>query len=126
MTQDRKIVFKFDEVVIDAKDARTLASFYEKLLGWERVVDEPYFVRLNNPDGGATLGFQSEETYVPPVWPDEAGKPAKMEHVDFQVSDLQAAVELAESLGAKKAEAQFIDGIVVMIDPSGHPFCLIP
>ena len=27
--------------VLDAPDARALAAFYERLLGWERVADEP-------------------------------------------------------------------------------------
>ena len=46
-------------------------------------------------------------------------------HFDFQVPDLQAAVEYAQSLGAIKATAQFGGSeFVTMIDPAGHPFCL--
>ncbi|MCI0441488.1 MAG: VOC family protein, partial [Chloroflexi bacterium] len=44
--------------VLDAPDARALASFYERLLGWTRVADEPNWVMLRPPSGGTGLSFQ--------------------------------------------------------------------
>lgn len=49
-----------------------------------------------------------------------------MAHLDIMVGNLDQAVEIAESLGAKKADAQFVPGMTTMKDPAGHPFCLIP
>lgn len=45
-------------------------------------------------------------------------------HLDFQVSDLDAAVEHAVALGATLADHQPQDGMRVLADPAGHPFCL--
>jgi hypothetical protein len=47
-----------------------------------------------------------------------------MMHLDFQVGDLESAVEEARALGARDADAQFQPNAHVMIDPAGHPFCL--
>ena len=45
-------------------------------------------------------------------------------HLDFEVSDLPAAVADAVELGAVEAEYQPQDDVRVMLDPAGHPFCL--
>lgn len=50
-------------VVLDAPDARELADFYRRLLGWELGQDEPEWVTLVSPDGGAGLSFQSDAGY---------------------------------------------------------------
>ena len=48
-----------------------------------------------------------------------------MEHLDFAVDDLPAAVARAVSLGARVADEQFTQDWTVMLDPEGHPFCLL-
>jgi hypothetical protein len=48
-----------------------------------------------------------------------------MMHLDFQVGDLDAAVADAVALGATVAEAQPQASVRVLIDPAGHPFCLV-
>jgi catechol 2,3-dioxygenase-like lactoylglutathione lyase family enzyme len=45
-------------------------------------------------------------------------------HLDLLVDDLDAAVGRAVSLGAGRAEHQPAEGVVVLRDPDGHPFCL--
>ena len=47
-----------------------------------------------------------------------------MMHLDISVSDLGEAAAMAEGLGASLAPWQPQDGVRVMIDPAGHPFCL--
>jgi hypothetical protein len=65
------------------------------------------------------------EDYIPPIWPEEKDKQQKQMHFDFQVPDVESAVEYAISLGATKAGLQFGGSeFVTMIDPSEHPFCL--
>src|ERR1700761_2005663 len=54
---------------LDAPDARELAGFYRRLLGWEVAEDEPGWVTLRAAGGGAGLSFQTEAAYVRPVWP---------------------------------------------------------
>ncbi len=47
-----------------------------------------------------------------------------MIHLDIGVDDLDAGVAWALGAGATVAEHQPQDGVRVMIDPAGHPFCL--
>ncbi|MEU5528647.1 VOC family protein [Micromonospora chersina] len=110
--------------VLDASDARELAGFYERLLGWSRDEDEPDWVVLAAADGGAGLAFQTEPAYVPPVWPAGPGDPQMMAHLDIKVDDLDAASAYAVSVGATVADFQPQDDVRVHLDPAGHPFCL--
>lgn len=109
---------------LDAPDARVLASFYEKLLGWERVTDKPHYVGLRSPAGGARLCFQTEPNYVAPVWPSAPGSPLMMSHLEIGVDDLDAAQAWAIDAGATLADYQPQEHVRVMLDPAGHPFCL--
>lgn len=110
-------------IMVDCNDEQGLCDFYQKLLGWEK---NKMFGRpsLSNKAGIVFL-FIEEEDYIPPIWPEEEGKQHKQMHFDFQVSNVAAAVEYAQSLGAIKATSQFGGNRwVTMIDPAGHPFCL--
>lgn len=112
--------------VLGAPDPRALADFYERLLGWTRVTDEPVWVMLRPPSGGTGLSFQHEPEYVPPVWPPASGEQQMMVHLDIAVEDLDAGVAWAEAAGARLAEFQPQEHVRVMLDPAGHPFCLFP
>jgi hypothetical protein len=70
------------------------------------------------------LVFQQAGGYVPPVWPPLEAAQRPMLHLDFQVGDLEEAVEEALSLGATLATSQRQRNVRVLIDPVGHPFCL--
>ncbi|WP_200213230.1 VOC family protein [Micromonospora coerulea] len=109
---------------LDAPDARELAAFYERLLGWTREEDEPDWVTLRAPGGGAGLAFQTERAYVRPVWPARPGDPPMMAHLDIRVDDLDAASTHAVAAGATVADFQPQDDVRVHLDPAGHPFCL--
>ena len=111
-------------VVLDSPDARALAGFYRRLLGWDVKEDEPDWVMLRSPDGGAGLSFQTESAYTRPVWPAGPGDPQMMVHLDIEVDDLDAAAAWASSVGAVLAEYQPQDDVRVYLDPAGHPFCL--
>ena len=51
-------------IVLDAPDASDLAAFYQWLLpGWTVAQDDPDWVRLSPPGGGAGLSFQSERAF---------------------------------------------------------------
>jgi catechol 2,3-dioxygenase-like lactoylglutathione lyase family enzyme len=111
-------------VVLGAPDARELAAFYERLLGWPRKADEPGWVQLANPDGGTGLSFQTEAGYVRPVWPHGPGDQQMMIHLDIKVDDLAAACAHAAACGAELAGFQPQADVRVHLDPAGHPFCL--
>ena len=111
-------------VVLDSPDARALAAFYRRLLGWAVEQDEPDWVKLRSPEGGAGLSFQTEEAYVRPTWPAGPGDQQMMLHLDIEVDDLGAAGSHAVAQGATLAEFQPQDDVRVYLDPAGHPFCL--
>lgn len=73
--------FTVTGVVLDSPDARELAGFYRRLLGWQTAADEPDSVTLRSPDGGAGLSFQTEDRYVRPVWPAGPGDQQMMVHL---------------------------------------------
>ena len=62
---------RLSTVVLDARDAHELAGFYVQLLGYEVRAEEPHWVLIGPPGGGAgtALAFETEPGYVPPVWP---------------------------------------------------------
>jgi catechol 2,3-dioxygenase-like lactoylglutathione lyase family enzyme len=112
-------------VVIDAADARALADFYVRLLGWRVDKDEDgAFVTVAPPTGVAYLAVQRSPEYVPPVWPPVDRRQQMMMHLDVEVADLDAAVADASRMGARLADVQPQDDVRVMLDPAGHPFCL--
>ena len=110
--------------VLDSPDARMLADFYRRLLGWTVVKDEPGWVQLRPPGGGSGLSFQTEAAYAKPTWPTRPGDQQMMLHLDIEVDDLDAAGAHAVAAGATLAEYQPQDDVRVYLDPAGHPFCL--
>jgi catechol 2,3-dioxygenase-like lactoylglutathione lyase family enzyme len=122
MTQQPRMTLS--TVVLDAPDARELADFFRRLLGWEVKVDEGDWVMLRRPDDGMSLSFQTEPFYARPVWPGTAGEQLMMLHLDIEVDDLGEAGAHAVAEGAVLAEFQPQDDVRVYLDPAGHPFCL--
>ena len=110
--------------VLDAPDARQLAAFYRRLLGWTARADEPDWVALSPAGGGAGLSFQTEPAYVRPAWPAGQADQQMMLHLDIEVGDLEEAGAHAVSAGAVLAAYQPQDDVRVYLDPAGHPFCL--
>ncbi len=112
-------------VVLDAPNARELARFYQRLLGWKIFNESPGWVDLApSEEAGFNLAFATEENYVRPVWPSEEGKPLMMMHLDIEVDDLDDAVAHAVEVGAELASYQPQEKVRVLLDPAGHPFCL--
>lgn len=115
-------------VVLNAPDARALAYFYRDLLGWPLATDEPDWCTIGMPDLPVNLAFATEPLYQRPVWPALTGAQQMQLHLDLQVEGgvpgLEAAVADAVALGATLPELQPQDGVRVLLDPAGHPFCL--
>ncbi len=117
---------RFAGAVLNAPDIDALASFYERLLGWPRLMDEDDWIALRHPDGGTAIAFQTDDGFEAPAWPTEHGRQRANVHLDFVADDLDAAVDHALAAGATLAGFQPDDRERVLLDPVGHPFCLIP
>ena len=115
---------KLTSTVLDAPDAAELAGFYQRLLGWAVDKEEPDWITLRPPGGGAGLSFQTEPAYLRPVWPAGPGDPQMQVHLDIEVEDLAAAGAHAVAAGAVLAGYQPQEDVRVYLDPAGHPFCL--
>lgn len=114
-------ILRLAGVSLDTDDPHRLAEFYRQLLGLEPFLDVEDVVALKG--AGVFLTTQRVPGYVPPDWP--SGPTPKQMHLDVAVSDLEEAEALALSLGATRAPHQPCpQEWRVMLDPSGHPFCL--
>ena len=110
-------------VTLDCPDPLRLARFYQRITGGELVPGGADFVVLTSADT-VRLDFQRTANHQPPPWPDPAG-PLRM-HLDFRVDDLDEAEARLLGLGAVRPEFQpGGDRFRVLLDPVGHPFCLV-
>lgn len=113
----------FALAALDCPDPRTLAAFYQGVVGGEikQATASDDWVRLQTPSG-SDIGFQRDPSYSPPDWP--TGSPQQA-HLDFDVPDLDEGERAVLALGATKATSQpSPDDWRVFTDPAGHPFCL--
>lgn len=112
-------VLEANTLYIDCADPAALAAFYQKATGWELTSADADSAALQG--GPIAVGFTRVAAYTAPAWPQD---PAHL-HLDFSVSDVDAAVDELVGLGATKP--QFQPGgsdWVVLLDPEGHPFCI--
>lgn len=123
--------FRWHSTVIGCPDPAGLARFWVELLGYDYRDGEPDggedWVVITPPGGdtATALAFQLEQDHVPPSWPAAPGQQQMQLHLDVAVDDLAAAVTRAEGLGARTASYQPQELVRVMLDPAGHPFCLV-
>jgi predicted enzyme related to lactoylglutathione lyase len=108
-------------VTLDSTDARRDAAFWSAVLGWEVAAAEDEYAMLTGP-GGIALGLGTLADHEPPGWPNEHG--SKQFHFDLAVDDLDAAAREIVGLGATLPDEQPGETWRVLLDPSGHPFCL--
>lgn len=110
-------------VVVDCADPVALADFYQKATDWELTHSKRDFTSLGAGGAGPGLAFVRVEGHRTPGWPEGNAQL----HLDFTVPDLDRAVEELLALGASRPAFQPGEGQwVVLTDPQGHPFCLIP
>lgn len=107
-------------LTLDSADAERDGRFWSEVLGWEVAHSGDGYAMLIGPDHA--LGFGTVPDYEPPAWPDEHG--TKQFHLDLAVDDLEQAAADLVALGATRPDHQPGETWVVMLDPSGHPFCL--
>ncbi|MBT9256759.1 VOC family protein [Phycicoccus sp. MAQZ13P-2] len=108
-------------VTLDSSDVRRDVAFWHAVLGWTVAHEQDEYGMLTSPDGLA-LGFGLVEGYEAPGWPNEHG--SKQFHLDLAVDDLDAAAQEVVGLGGTLPDEQPGETWRVVLDPSGHPFCL--
>lgn len=129
------------QVVLDTTDARGLAEFYRRLLGYEyRPGDEPppegrpdekgkEWLVLRHPSGSPRIAFQQVSVLPRSTWPDSERVPQQL-HLDLLVGsqeELDEHHEFVLGLGATLLLDRSDDKnepLRVYADPAGHPFCL--
>ena len=107
-------------ITIDCDDADAMRRFYAEALGGSDLPGFPQSVRV----GDMTLNFRELEGWVRPTWP--GGDMQIHFEILVEVGDLEAQEARFTSLGAEKSPHQDPDdpGLIVMLDPAGHPFCI--
>lgn len=119
-------------VVLDSDNIEELSEFYARMLGWTKsrqVYEGEKWITVIKEDFLETpLVFQENPDYVKPVWPSNKEEQQQMVHLDFYVraNEFEEKVEHAIKCGANLVESPWSQDWKVMIDSSGHPFCIIP
>ena len=118
--------FRVAGTVLSARNVQELAGFYERLLGWPRLADEPGWVILRADELGNALSFHEDEQYEPPVWPSESGSQMMMFHLDIATDDLDAGVARAIECGATRRRVPTAAGGPGHARPGRSPVLLVP
>ena len=108
-------------LTLDSSDARRDARFWAAVLDWEVAHEQDEYAMLTGP-GGVALGLGTVDDHQAPGWPNEHG--SKQFHLDLAVDDLDTAATACVELGATLPDEQPGGTWRVLLDPSGHPFCL--
>ncbi len=109
---------------IDCDDAQAMARFYVGALGG-RVTRRHEDGDTSVEAGGLLLNFRVVDSYRRPSWP--SSDVPMQSHFELVVEDLDGARVSLVDLGATAAtQPEPLDPhLTVMLDPAGHPFCLI-
>ena len=109
---------------VDCADAEAMARFYVGALGG-RVTRRHEDGGTSVEAGGLAFNFRVVSDHRPPTWP--SSEVPMQSHFELVVTDLEAARDALVELGATVAvQPEPVDPhLTVMLDPAGHPFCLI-
>jgi predicted enzyme related to lactoylglutathione lyase len=103
-------------VMFDCRDEERVAAFWQALLGLGPQGRRGPYVFARAADG-LGLGFQRVDTA-------KAGK--NRVHLDLRVDRVADAQDRVHALGGGEVRGYDEGGFVVMADPEGNEFCLIP
>jgi predicted enzyme related to lactoylglutathione lyase len=105
------------DIIMDCADPERLAGFWSALL--ERPIKGrkgPY-VWLTRSTGGIGLGFQQVE---------EGKRNKNRVHFDISGPDIGEIKDQIEALGGRPLDGYDDGGFLVMADPEGNEFCVVP
>lgn len=107
---------QINALLIDATDPETLARFWSQVLGRPIVGRTGPYVWLRRENG---LGVGFQRTPEP-----RSGK--NRVHFDVAAPDPVAEQQRIERLGGRRLTEYADGGFLVMADPEGNEFCVIP
>jgi predicted enzyme related to lactoylglutathione lyase len=107
---------QINALIVDATDPERLAAFWSKLLGRPVVSRTGPHVWLQR-ENGLGLGFQR-------TGESKSGK--NRLHFDVSSPNPPAEQQRVEALGGRRLEQYDAGGFLVMADPEGNEFCIIP
>ncbi|WP_409235366.1 VOC family protein [Streptomyces sp. PA5.6] len=102
--------------IIDAVDPEPVAAFWSALLDWPVAGRTGPYIWLRR-ENGTVLGIQRV---------DERKTVKNRMHLDLAASDFAAEQRRVEELGGRRLEGYDDGGFLVMADPEGNEFCIIP
>jgi len=105
------------DIIIDCSDPELIAAFWAGLLGRPIVGKKGPYVWLKRHRGGAGFGFQR-------VAEPKVGK--NRVHLDISGPDILAVKDRIEALGGQQIDGYEDGGFLVMADPEGNEFCIVP
>ncbi len=104
-------------ITVDAVDPERLAAFWAGLLGLTVSHRVGPYAFLSRGAGLPGMGFQRV---------DESKTIKNRLHLDIAADDLDAATARVVALGGSRAPGYADGGFLVMTDPEGNEFCLLP
>ncbi len=112
------MTLKFEQIVVDCHDFRTLGHWWEGALGWVVLDESEGEIEIQNPDGShPTLLFLNT--------PDEKVGKNRL-HFDFVPENQSEEVERLLTMGARRVDiGQGEQPWVVLGDPEGNEFCVL-
>jgi predicted enzyme related to lactoylglutathione lyase len=109
--------FEIADVIIDCADPNRLAAFWADVLSRRIEGRKGPYVWLERAPGAIGVGFQRVT---------EPKTTKNRVHLDIAVSDLVGAKARIEDLGGRRVHGYERGGFLVMADPEGNEFCLVP
>jgi predicted enzyme related to lactoylglutathione lyase len=108
---------KISDITVDCADPEGLARFWSELLEQPIAGRRGPYVWLAREPGGIGLGFQlvAERKTV-----------KNRVHLDVSGPDVAAIKERVEDLGGRRVDGYHDGGFLVMADPEGNEFCVVP
>ena len=110
-------------MTIECPDPDGMAEFYLMLLGGKVTRRAPGWTSVEG--GGLLIDFRLAPDHKPPTW--RSTEVPMHSHFEFVVEDPDTIADQLLQGGASLAQHQdpADPHIVVLLDPAGHPFCLI-
>jgi predicted enzyme related to lactoylglutathione lyase len=112
-----EVDFELADIIFDCSDPNRLAGFWGEVLGREIAGSKGPYVWLDRLPGAIGVGFQR-------VNEPKAAK--NRVHLDIAVNDVVRAKARIERLGGARVRGYERGGFLVMADPEGNEFCLVP
>ena len=107
---------RLTDVIIDSRDPEAMAAFWGEVLQRGIAARIGPFVFLERAEGPG-LGFQKS---------DEPKTAKNRVHLDVRSADPAGERERLEALGARYLPEYAEGGFLVMADPEGNEFCVLP